>query len=469
MKKVFLFAILLGIATSNAFAQSPRLIKKELKESNSYFQKKDGYTLKYYVYTYLSKEDTLYAAYNLKGKRITPISKKVYYCGAGIFSVKDSPNGYIKGYNTNGELLFPATLKATSIQHKGGEMMLLWFNNDNAPKGQTFALYSSKGKCIIPESMKYDEIIYYYESPNKYILCQYLEKYGNKIQIKICRVYTPDGQWFQEGSYNTYYKRYDLGSTASVGSSEFEFFKRPVSEAIVRSSIDQSRKIEAYESRMASDGNDHYLGITLDANGRASSASGTSTASTYTPSTSSTSTVSSSSSSESSIDFIFNYYYDGVTGKNVFAIDKENEYFFCGQFIMRYEFYNSFFRIRLIAANRRDGTEREVERHVIYPAQCTIVVKSSEHIIVWNDGGKDRNVFIRPDKNMVFLYDVSDLKQQHLFNGKAEGTINTLFNTLSSDSDAEGCTITIEKDYSGKCNRLISRLLQYSWGKKLYK
>lgn len=217
-------------------------------------------------------------------------------------------------------------------------------------------------------------------------------------------------------------------------------------------------------------GNDHNLGITLDANGRASStASGTSTASTYTPSTSSTSTVSSSSSSESSIDFIFNYYYDGVTGKNVFALDKENKYFFCGQFIMRYEFYNSFFRIRLIAANRRDGTEREVERHVIYPAQCTIVVKSSEHIIVWNDGGKDRNVFIRPDKNMVFLYDVSDLKQQHLFNGKAEGTINTLFNTLSSDSDAEGCTITIEKDYSGKCNRLISRLLQYSWGKKLYK
>lgn len=255
MKKVFLFAILLGIATSNAFAQSPRLIKKELKESNSYFQKKDGYTLKYYVYTYLSKEDTLYAAYNLKGKRITPISKKVYYCGAGIFSVKDSPNGYIKGYNTNGELLFPATLKATSIQHNGGEMMLLWFNNDNAPKGQTFALYSSKGKCIIPESMKYDEIIYYYEPPQKYILCEYLEKYGNNIQIKICRVYTPDGQWFQEGSYDTYYKRYDLGSTASVGSSEFEFFKRPVSEAIVRSSIDQSRKIEAYESRMASDGN----------------------------------------------------------------------------------------------------------------------------------------------------------------------------------------------------------------------
>ena len=36
-------------------------------------------------------------------------------------------------------------------------------------------------------------------------------------------------------------------------------------------------------------GTDHYLGITLDANGRASSsASGTSTASTYTPSTSST-------------------------------------------------------------------------------------------------------------------------------------------------------------------------------------
>ena len=217
-------------------------------------------------------------------------------------------------------------------------------------------------------------------------------------------------------------------------------------------------------------GTDHYLGITLDANGRASSYGyGASSASTYTPSTSSTSTVSSSSSSESSIDFIFNYYYDGVTGKNVFALDKENKYFFCGQFIMRYEFYNSYFKIILIAANRRDGTEREVERHVIYPAQCTIVVKSSEHIIVWNDGGKDRNVFVRPEKNMVFLYDVSDLKQQHLFNGKAEGTINTLFNTLSSDSDAEGCTITIEKDYSGKCNRLISRLLQYSWGKKTYK
>ncbi len=217
-------------------------------------------------------------------------------------------------------------------------------------------------------------------------------------------------------------------------------------------------------------GTDHYLGITLDANGRASStASGTSTASTYTPSTSSTSTASSSSSSESSIDFIFNYYYDGVTGKNVFALDKENKYFFCGQFIMRYEFYNSFFRIILIAANRRDGTEREVERHVIYPAQCNIVIKSTEHIIVWNDGGIVRNMFIRPDKNMVFLYDASDLTKQRLFNGKAEGTINTLFNSLSSDSDAEGCTITIEKDYSGKCNRLISRLLQYSWGKKTYK
>ena len=217
-------------------------------------------------------------------------------------------------------------------------------------------------------------------------------------------------------------------------------------------------------------GTDHYLGITLDANGRTSStASGTSTASTYTPSTSSTSTASSSSSSESSIDFIFNYYYDGVTGKNVFALDKENKYFFCGQFIMRYEFYNSFFRIILIAANRRDGTEREVERHVIYPAQCNIVIKSTEHIIVWNDGGIVRNMFIRPDKNMVFLYDASDLTKQRLFNGKAEGTINTLFNSLSSDSDAEGCTITIEKDYSGKCNRLISRLLQYSWGKKTYK
>ena len=214
-------------------------------------------------------------------------------------------------------------------------------------------------------------------------------------------------------------------------------------------------------------GTDHYLGITLDANGRASStASGTSTASTYTPSTSSTSTVSSSSSSESSIDFIFNYYYDKVTDKNVFAIDKESEYFFCGQFIMRYEFYSSFFNIILIAANRRDGTEREVWRLLVYPAQGNIVIKSSEHIIAWQDGSVVRNMFIRPDKNMVFLYDASDLTKQRLFNNKEDGTINTLFRTMSSDSE---CTITLENDYSGKCNRLISRLLQYSWGKKTYK
>lgn len=53
--------------------QGQRLLKKELITNN---YEKDGFEYKWYRYMYLQGRDTLYAAFDLNGQRITPNIKK---------------------------------------------------------------------------------------------------------------------------------------------------------------------------------------------------------------------------------------------------------------------------------------------------------------------------------------------------------------------------------------------------------
>ena len=169
--------------------QGQRLLKKELITNN---YEKDGFEYKWYRYMYLQGRDTLYAAFDLNGQRITPNIKKdsPYYTGGGMFiwrnGGKDSWGNLIYiGYNLKGEKIFSESLEATFVFYSGDGVFILSKRNDYGR--EINAVFNSRGECLIPFSMGYNFIAYYPEM--MCFWCSYKDASGSEIE---CHTYSAD-------------------------------------------------------------------------------------------------------------------------------------------------------------------------------------------------------------------------------------------------------------------------------------
>lgn len=145
--------------------QAQKLIKKELQTENN---DKDGFQYQWNKYTYVLGKDTLEAAYDKNGKRITPNGYRkgrgypgIRYTGGGRFQVKSKKedafgNLLISGYNVKGECVLPETIY-TYMFYEGDGLFSLT-THDELGK-MMVGLYDYKGNCIIPESKGF---IYFY-------------------------------------------------------------------------------------------------------------------------------------------------------------------------------------------------------------------------------------------------------------------------------------------------------------------
>ena len=442
--KILLIALLCLAFAANA--QTPRFLKKELKESPNYIQEKDGFVYKWYQYSYLLGEDTVFAAFDINGKRITPNSEWIYkkdhsgyeprYVGGGIFdmiakTVNKTDNGewiVVKGYNTKGVLVFPPSLKASYISYFGDGLFTLTHHIDgrNADgNGRTaYSAYNSAGKCIVPDTLEYSYISCY----PSHIKCDGKNK-------DFCRTYTPDGKYFAEGYF---YSNGSYNATMWYVLSDpkelplFEKHKFPASAA-TKNPIDQSQAIAAHKKA---------------AEKPATSSSITSTRNT------------SYSSNDNVLEFPYYYCWQLKAEKKIFALDSDDKDFFCGRFIIRYEFHDSYFYLKLIAKNIRTGAEWEKQSYTIYPSQSGITFDSKETVIIWIVNGITMNVLQRPENNFVFLYDGKDISNQDIFSADSNIT-NRIFENKMWKEDK--CSDTGENDYDSKYSQLKSRLSRYSW------
>ncbi|MBO7489432.1 MAG: hypothetical protein J6T88_04050 [Bacteroidales bacterium] len=449
--KILLIALLCLAFAANA--QTPRFLKKELKESPDYVQKKDGFVYKWYQYSYLLGEDTVYAAFDINGKRITPNSEWIYskkhsgakprYVGGGIFEVLTNINiksdtlewNIVKGYNTKGTIIFPASLKTDFISYSGDGFFVLNYRiigkyHKDGLLFCTKAVYDSNGKCIIPNSLGYNLILYFPEK--KIFVCWYADE---DYKTDFYRTYTLDGQYFAEGKF-TPYGSYSAKSWYNLTEPDdlalFEKHKFPASAA-TKNPIDQSQAIAAHKKA---------------AEKPATSSSITSTGNT------------SYSSNDNVLEFPYYYCWQLKAEKKIFALDSDDKDFFCGRFIIRYEFHDSYFYLKLIAKNIRTGAEWEKQSYTIYPSQSGITFDSKETVIIWIVNGITMNVLQRPENNFVFLYDGKDISNQDIFSADSNIT-NRIFEYKMWKEDK--CSDTGENDYDSKYSQLKSRLSRYSW------
>ena len=185
MKKlIVLFPLLLALIVPNC-ADAQRLIGKELMTSDPSL-KNDDKVYQWVMYTYVMGTDTLDAAFDINGKRITPNgyrpkkerNKCVYYCGGGVFSVKSKKkdkfgNVIVSGYDTDGKCIFPLTLMelldCTWIYHIG--YGLFEMETKIAEGKKVYSLYNKKGECLIPKEMGFEFINIMGEEDLKYISC----------------------------------------------------------------------------------------------------------------------------------------------------------------------------------------------------------------------------------------------------------------------------------------------------------
>ena len=196
MKKIILLFPLLALIVPNC-VDAQRLIGKELKSSDPSL-KYDDKVYQWVMYTYVMGTDTLDAAFDINGKRITPNgyrpkkggAKGVYYCGGGVFSVKSKKKGkfggyIVSGYDTNGKCVFPLMLTELlgcfSISHIGYGLFKLttWIEELKF----VHSLYNKKGECLIPKEMGFIYVTIESEDDLKYIEC-FIEKnsYGKAIK-----------------------------------------------------------------------------------------------------------------------------------------------------------------------------------------------------------------------------------------------------------------------------------------------
>lgn len=205
------------------------------------------------------------------------------------------------------------------------------------------------------------------------------------------------------------------------------------------------------------------FGITLDANGHASTYSyGSSSSSpSYSPSTAP------SSSSTKQYDFHFLYFYDVKTGKNKMPRDYDNsenkDKDFCSElsnFVMRYELFESFIKITIIATNLNTGAEKTVESHYIYPQQSTLYKTGKGYTIVWGDNGKENNASLWEKQQMLIILD-ADPNNQKVFNCEASDKVNGILSTSYNAVNCKG--VKLEDQYTSKYSQLISCIQQYTW------
>lgn len=457
--KLRIIALALLCLSFAANAQTPRFLKKELKESPDYVQKKDGFVYKWYQYSYLLGEDTVYAAFDINGKRITPNSEWIYskkhsgakprYVGGGIFEVLTNINiksdtlewNIVKGYNTKGTIIFPASLKTDFISYSGDGFFVLNYRiigkyHKDGLLFCTKAVYDSNGKCIIPNSLGYNLILYFPEK--KIFVCWYADE---DYKTDFYRTYTLDGQYFAEGKF-TPYGSYSAKSWYNLTEPDdlalFEKHKFPASAA-TKNPIDQSQAIAAHKKAAEQK-------------------------------TSSSTPISSSSNSSSNTkqyDFHFLYFYDVKTDKNKLPRDYDNsenkDKDFCSElsnFVMRYELFESFIKITIIATNLNTGAKITVESHYIYPQQSTLYKTDKGYTIVWGDNGKENNASLWEKQQMLIILD-ADPNNQKVFKCEASGKVNSLLSTSYNAMNCQG--VKIEDQYTSKYSQLVSRLQQYSW------
>lgn len=210
MKKFLFLAILMGLATMGANAQ--KLIKKDTIIEK---EDKDGNKYQWLRYNYVLGEDTLQAAFDLNGKRITPNgykSKKgyngAYYLGGDLFVVAtkqwfNNCDVYNALYNSKGVCIIPDTKDFTSFFY-GGDGVIIANTRGTCPgdgyvHNYYYAAYNTEGKCIVSELAGYTWVGYYPE--HKTIWC--VDKSENKF------TYTPDGKYFAAGAYSSIDGSYD--------------------------------------------------------------------------------------------------------------------------------------------------------------------------------------------------------------------------------------------------------------------
>ena len=207
MKTIRVIAILLLAMLVPNLSQAQKLIKKELRTEND---EKDGFEYRWYLYTYLSGQDTLYAAFDMDGNRITPNSSyidnkhrgyKPYYCGGGMFMCKmkkkDATGEYniCTGYNVKGELIFPESMELSFIHYRGDEIFIVTKGAEIHSGREIWAAYNSRGEYIIPFSVGYNWIGWYGG-----FNCFWCKIKSGSDDIEY--TYTRDGQYFAEGKYD---------------------------------------------------------------------------------------------------------------------------------------------------------------------------------------------------------------------------------------------------------------------------
>ena len=124
-------------------------------------------------------------------------------------------------------------------------------------------------------------------------------------------------------------------------------------------------------------GSFHSTGITLNASGHASS---------YGFGLSSARQLSSPSPNANTLEFPYYFYYPydpgDNTGSYVFPLDKSDEDFLCGVFVVRYEFFSSYFSMKLVGVNRRTGAEKVWYSHDVYPSQSGLTLSENELSVI---------------------------------------------------------------------------------------
>lgn len=220
-KLIVLFPLLLALIVPNC-VDAQRLIGKELKSSDPSLYNDDK-VYQWVRYTYVMGTDTLDAAFDINGKRITPNGyrpkkvryyKGVDYCGDGVFEVyskkKDKfGNAIVSGYDTDGKCIFPLTLMelldCSSISYIGYGLfeLITKFAEKNV-----YSLYNKKGECLIPKEMGFIYVTIESEDDLKYIEC-FIEK--NSSGKHIHAAYDLDGKVVMPKSLGYTYIYYSEG------------------------------------------------------------------------------------------------------------------------------------------------------------------------------------------------------------------------------------------------------------------
>lgn len=178
-----------------------KLIKKELETAN---EEADGFQYQWYKYSYVLGKDTLDAAFDLNGKRITPNGYKrgkdsgVYYAGGGMFGVLVNKFGekIRELYNNKGICVIPESKGFTNFWAERNAIILCY---NYGIKPFKCAAYDSNGNSIISEALGYNWIGYYEEYGCFW--CQKLDSDLHSIENSEVSI-SPDGKYYAVGKCN---------------------------------------------------------------------------------------------------------------------------------------------------------------------------------------------------------------------------------------------------------------------------